>query len=103
MMKNTNVDYAPQPLSTQKVDPSNEVGDSREPPQVPYRNLVGSLLYASNWTRPDISFSVSLFSRFLEEPTTTHWKMAKRALRYLKGTKGTHIAYPRYSDRIVLE
>ena len=92
------------PLSTQKADYSNEVGDSREPPPpVPYRNLVGSLLYASNWTRLDISFSVSFLSRFLEEPTTAHWRMAKRALRYLKGTKGACIAYPRHSDRIILE
>src|SRR6185312_6774147 len=37
----------PTPLSTQKIDQGSEVGDPKEPPpKVPYRNLVGSLLYA---------------------------------------------------------
>ncbi|KAA0066315.1 putative mitochondrial protein [Cucumis melo var. makuwa] len=48
------------------------------------KSLVGSLRYLT-CTRPDILFSVGLVSRFMESPTTTHLKMAKRILHYLKG------------------
>ncbi|KAL0561666.1 hypothetical protein IC582_002106 [Cucumis melo] len=50
-----------------------------------FKSLVGSLRYLT-CTRPDILFSVGLVSRFMESPTTTHLKVAKRIIRYLKGT-----------------
>ncbi|KAF2284399.1 hypothetical protein GH714_021508 [Hevea brasiliensis] len=36
-----------------------------------YRSIIGSLRYLVN-TRPDITFSVGVLSRFMEKPTTTH-------------------------------
>jgi hypothetical protein len=51
-----------------------------------FRSLVGKLNYAMVATRPDLAFSVSLLSRFMEEPTTHHWEIAKRVLAYIKGT-----------------
>lgn len=53
---------------------------------VPYAALIGSLLYLSVNSRPDISFVVGVLSRFVSCPTTEHWNAAKRVLRYLKGT-----------------
>ncbi|XP_050909324.1 uncharacterized mitochondrial protein AtMg00810-like [Lathyrus oleraceus] len=41
-----------------------------------YRSLVGSLRYLT-CTRPDISLSVGIVSRFMEEPVYTHWKALK--------------------------
>jgi hypothetical protein len=49
-----------------------------------YRSLVGSLRYLT-CTRPDISLSVGIVSRFMEEPVYTHWKALKRVLRYIQG------------------
>ena len=65
----------------------------------PYRQLIGSLLYAAISTRPDISYSVSFLSRFLSCPGPAHWKAAKRILRYLRGTISKGIVYsgPKYS------
>ncbi|KAL5820270.1 hypothetical protein ACOSQ3_022152 [Xanthoceras sorbifolium] len=48
-------------------------------------SLVGSLRYLT-CTRPDILYAVGLVSRYMENPTTTHFKVAKRILRYIKGT-----------------
>jgi hypothetical protein len=62
---------------------------------IPYRALIGSLLYAARGTRPEISFPVSALSRFNTAPGKIHWKHAKHVLRYLKGTS-THGL--RYSD-----
>lgn len=52
----------------------------------PYQELVGALLFLSNTTRPDISFSVSLLSRYMDKPTKNLWNAAKHVLRFLKGT-----------------
>eukprot|EP00253_Pinus_taeda_P025438 PITA_25438 len=50
-----------------------------------YRQLVGKLLYLTH-TRPDLSFAVGLVARFLQNPHESHWKAAKRILRYVRGT-----------------
>jgi hypothetical protein len=52
-----------------------------------YKSLVGSLLYAAVATRPDIAVAVSMLSRWMAAPEERHWVMAKRVLRYLKGTQ----------------
>ena len=52
----------------------------------PYAEAVGSLLYLSNGTRPDLSFAVNKASRYLQKPTKLHWNAVKRILKYLKRT-----------------
>ena len=59
----------------------------------PYRELVGSLQYISMTTRPDITHAVSQLSRHLNNFDESHWKAAKKVLRYLKGTKDMGINY----------
>eukprot|EP00253_Pinus_taeda_P003400 PITA_03400 len=49
-----------------------------------YLQLVGKLLYLTH-TRPDLSFAVGLVARFLQNPRESHWKAAKRILRYVRG------------------
>jgi hypothetical protein len=50
-----------------------------------FRSVVGSLRYLVN-TRPDISYSVGMVSRFMECPTAKHWAALKRIIRYVAGT-----------------
>ncbi|KAM1744384.1 hypothetical protein ACFX11_011278 [Malus domestica] len=57
-----------------------------------FKSLVGSLRYLT-CTRPDILYVVGLVSRYMENPTTTHLKTAKRILRYLKGTVNFGLFY----------
>lgn len=54
---------------------------------IPYRSLVGSLMYVASGSRPDIAFAVSKLSRFLTCYRETHWQAAIRVVRYLKGTR----------------
>ena len=61
----------------------------------PYASLIGSLLYISNCTRPDITYAVHRLSSFNAYPTENHWKAAKRVLRYLKETKHQGLFYKR--------
>jgi hypothetical protein len=52
-----------------------------------YREMIGSLMYLSTMTRPDITYAVSTLSQYLESPHTTHLEAVKRVFRYLIGTK----------------
>lgn len=60
---------------------------------VPYQQLIGSLMYLSVMTRPDISYSISFLSQFNKCYTKEHWEYAKRVLKYLKRTKCYGIKY----------
>ena len=51
-----------------------------------HQSAVGSLLYLSIGTRPDITFAVSNVAKFCARPNKPHWTAVKRILRYLKGT-----------------
>ncbi|KAH9108217.1 hypothetical protein AeMF1_016583 [Aphanomyces euteiches] len=55
--------------------------------KLPYRELVGALLYLQQCTRPDISFAVSMLSMYLSTPTAKLYGAAINVLRYLKKTR----------------
>nr|GEY81100.1 ribonuclease H-like domain, reverse transcriptase, RNA-dependent DNA polymerase [Tanacetum cinerariifolium] len=57
-----------------------------------YRSLIGSLRYLLH-TRPDLSYSVGLLSRFMQDPKDHHLKAIKQVIRYIKGTKEYGIIY----------
>ncbi|KAL0319362.1 UNVERIFIED_CONTAM: putative disease resistance protein RGA3 [Sesamum angustifolium] len=80
----------------QKEDGSQKVDDSM------YRSLIGSLLYLTA-TRPDIMFSTSLLSRFMQSPSQVHNAATKRILRYLRGTKDFGIWYKSTNDAKLVE
>lgn len=60
---------------------------------VPYQQLVGSLLYIAQGSRPDIAWSVNNVSKFNQNPGQSHWVAAKRILRYLKGTSNAKLKF----------
>lgn len=68
--------------------------------KIPYRELIGGLIYLANATRPDLTFAASALSRFCAEPGMVHWKLAKRVLRYLKGTLDYDITYSKENSEL---
>jgi len=44
---------------------------------VPYATVVGSLIYAMVCTRPDVSQTVSMVSRYIHDPGRGHWEAVK--------------------------
>ena len=69
---------------------------------VPYASAIGSLQYAQVCTRPDIAFVTGVLGRFQSNPGIEHWKIVKKTLRYLQGTKGLMLTYRR-SDSLQVE
>lgn len=69
-----------------KTDEDNFVNDKPLTEFVPYRETIGSLLYLSTISRPDISFAVNYLSRKCNKPMQSHWKIVKRVFQYLKRT-----------------
>lgn len=55
-------------------------------------SLIGILIYLTS-IRLDIMYTINLLPRFLQSPTQVHYKVAKRKLKYLEGTKDYDIWY----------
>ncbi|KAL3612663.1 hypothetical protein D5086_003683 [Populus alba] len=78
------------PLAQNEKISKND-GEQLEEPSA-YRSLVGSLLYLTA-TRPDLMFPAGLLSRFMSSPSNVHMGVAKRILKYIKGTTDLGILY----------
>jgi hypothetical protein len=68
---------------------------------VPYKQIVGALIYLCTWTRPDIAAALSEVCRFMANPGRQHWTAVKRILRYLKGTLDYGISFSGKYDGLV--
>jgi hypothetical protein len=53
---------------------------------IPYRRLIGRLMYLAVGTHPNILLAVTKLSQFLDCYNFSHWLAAKHVLRYLAGT-----------------
>ncbi|XP_036327158.1 secreted RxLR effector protein 161-like [Rhagoletis pomonella] len=60
---------------------------------VPYQEAVGSILYLSQCTRPDITFAISSESGFNNQPGRPQGNAVKRIFRYLKGTSDLKLTF----------
>lgn len=61
--------------------------------QPEYAQIIGSLMYLTNCTRPDISYAVGRLSRYTQSPNKEHWTAISRVLKYLKGTLNYELKY----------
>ncbi|XP_019433125.1 PREDICTED: uncharacterized protein LOC109340021 [Lupinus angustifolius] len=65
-----------------------------------FKQIVGSLMHLTA-TRPDIMYVVCLISRYMERATELHLRIAKRVLRYLKGTTDFGIFYKKNGSLVL--
>ncbi|KAL0270911.1 UNVERIFIED_CONTAM: hypothetical protein PYX00_008181 [Menopon gallinae] len=79
-----------------RLEKKNEANEN-----LPFRELIGALMWISVATRPDIAYAVSSLSQFNNCFGRTHWTAAKRILRYLKGTMNVGITYEKSTEGIV--
>ncbi|XP_073525937.1 uncharacterized protein [Phyllobates terribilis] len=67
-------------------------------PEVPHLSSIGALMYLTNNTRPDITFTVNFLSRFSSTPTRKHWNGIKHIFHYLQGTHDLGLFYRAQRD-----
>ncbi|KAL6204788.1 hypothetical protein ACLB2K_022055 [Fragaria x ananassa] len=89
--------YEDKPVVT-PFDPSTHLkknqGDSVS--QLEYTQVLGSLMYIMNCTRPDLAYSLSRLSRYSHNPGHDHWIALIRVLKYLKHTINYGLHYTKY-------
>lgn len=82
------------PVVTPMEDqPSQDVLDGEAIDCTLYRQVIGSAMYQSVGSRPDIAFAVAKLAQFVESPTKPLWVRAKRLLRYLSGTRNVGLQF----------
>lgn len=59
-----------------------------------YRRSIGCLRYLLH-TRPDLSLSVGVLSRYMQEPKESHGVVLQQVLRYLRGTTALVLVFTR--------
>ena len=59
----------------------------------PVREAIGSLMWLSTMTRPDITNAVRAVARYAHEPTERLWQAIMKILSYLNGTRSLGITY----------
>ena len=69
---------------------------------ISYASTVGSLHYAQVCIRPDLAFVTGILGRYQSNPGIEHWRMIKKALRYVQSTKCLMLTYRR-SDSLHIE
>ena len=86
------------PMSTPAVPDTNEEEVSQLADHQEYMSLVGSLIYLSVVTRPDIAYAVGRAGQAMANPTQADMVAAKRILRYLQASKDIGIVYQRMGE-----
>ena len=61
--------------------------------KIPYASTIGSIMYAMLCTRPDVSYALSMTSRFQSHLGECHWIAVKNILKYLRITKDIFLIY----------
>ena len=54
---------------------------------IPYVSAIGSIMYAMLCTRPDVSYALSVTSKYQSDSSIGHWVAVKNILKYLRRTK----------------
>ncbi|KAJ9561764.1 hypothetical protein OSB04_006924 [Centaurea solstitialis] len=65
---------------------------------IPYASAIGSIMYAMLCTRPDVAYSVSVTSRYQQNPGEAHWVAVKNILKYF--TKEMFLVFGGSEDEI---
>ena len=69
----------------------NDIHNQKE-----YANIIGSLRYAIDCTRPDIADAVGVLAKFTSKPNFEHWNAMTQLMGYLKRTVHYGLLYQRY-------
>ena len=70
--------------------------------KIPYASAIGSIMYSMLCTRPYVSYTLSITSRYQSDPGESHWTAIKNILKYLRRSKDMFLVYGRLEDDMVV-
>lgn len=65
---------------------------------IPYASDVGSVIYGMVCSRPDLSYSMSMISRYMANPGEAHWQALKRVFKYLNGSADVGLLFEKQNN-----
>ena len=65
-----------------------------------YQQIIGSIMYISTRTRPDITVYTNILSRFMKNPTVYHLELAFKLIAYLQATIHFEMCYCPIGDGV---
>ena len=71
--------------------------------RVPYSSAVGSIMFSMETSRPDLSYAISVLSRFMSDPKKEHWEAMKWLIKYIKGSTNLGLIYKKDGNKIWLD
>ncbi len=74
-------------VSLTKVQCPSTAKEKNRMSRIPYASAIRSIMYAMLCTRPDVSYALSMASRYQSNPGEQHWVAVKNILKYLRRTK----------------
>jgi hypothetical protein len=98
-MENCKPVATPLPPKAKLSRDNNESVDTEE--RSTYKSLVGTLMYLMVCCRPDLAYTMSVLSKYLDKPTREHLRAAKHVLRYLQGTADLTLVYKRRNSGLI--
>jgi hypothetical protein len=78
-------------LTTELLNENENLRNLIDPTK--YRQAIGNLIYLMQCSRPDICYSVSILSRYMQQPRELHWRFVKKLLKYIELTKHYSLVY----------
>jgi hypothetical protein len=76
-------------------------GEPLDTVRFPYIECVGSLLYLSVCTRPDIAQAVGALAHYMAAATVEHWEVALGVVRYLVGTANYGLTFGESNETLM--
>jgi Reverse transcriptase (RNA-dependent DNA polymerase) len=67
-----------------------------------YASAMGSIMYVMLCTRPDVSYPLSVTSRYQSDLRQAHWTTVKNILKYLRRTRDKFLIYGGEQDLVVI-
>ncbi|KAI9092932.1 hypothetical protein K1719_027455 [Acacia pycnantha] len=68
--------------------------------KISYASAIGFIMYVMLCTRPDVSYALSMTSRYQQDPGEGHLTAIKNILKYLRRTKDLFLVYGGLKDEL---
>ena len=88
-------------ISLSKRDYSITPQERERMSRVLYTSIIGSIIYAMTYTRPDMAYSLGIVSRYQSGPGENYRKVIKIILKYLRNTKDQWLVYEKTELKLV--